>query len=50
MEVINTITITYGDQAESHVGMKKNGSTIESGLSINEINKAEKVFLEKGGN
>ena len=38
MEATNTITITYGDQAEAHVGMKKNGSMAESGLSIDEIN------------
>lgn len=49
MEATNTITITYGDQAEAHVGMKKNGSMAESGLSIDEINEAEKLFLEKGG-
>ena len=24
MQTSNTITITYGDQAEAHVGMKKN--------------------------
>ena len=50
MKATNTITITYGDQAEAHVGMKKNGSMAESGLSIDEINEAEKVFLERGGN
>jgi len=40
----NTITITYGDQAENHVGMQKFGSMAPEGFSINELQKAKKMF------
>ena len=49
METSNTITITYGDQAEAHYGMKKNGSMAEAGLTIEEIDSAAKKFSDKGG-
>ena len=45
MDATNTITITYGDQAEAHVGMKKNGSMAESGLSIDDVPLTNKVRI-----
>lgn len=44
-----TITITYGDQAEAHVGMKKNGKQAQNGLSIDDLIAAKEKFEEIGG-
>lgn len=33
----NTITITFGDQAENHVGMQKLGVAAESGIGVGEL-------------
>ena len=49
MQTSNTITITYGDQAEAHVGMKKNGRMAEAGLTIEEIDSAAQKFSDQGG-
>ena len=49
MEVNNTITITYGEQSVTHIGMKKTGNMAESGLSIDELNEAERRFSANGG-
>ena len=34
MSYKNTITITYGDQAENHVGMQKIRNMVQNGLSV----------------
>lgn len=44
----NTITITYGDQAENHVGMQKIGELADEGFSPEELNEAQKIFESKG--
>ncbi len=33
----STVTITFGDQAENHVGMQKLGKSVESGFSVKEL-------------
>jgi len=43
-----TITITFGDQAENHVGMQKIGQKAESGFTIDDIKNA-KINFEKAG-
>lgn len=43
-----TITITFGDQAENHVGMQQIGNKAISGFSINEMNLAKQRFEELG--
>jgi hypothetical protein len=43
-----TITITFGDQAENHVGMQKIGKLAEEGFSINDIKRASKKFKKLG--
>lgn len=47
---MNSITITYGDQAEAHVGMKKNGRLAKEGLSVEELFIAKDMFEKEGGN
>ena len=42
--VSNTITITYGDQAENHVGMQKIGKLAVSGLTIDDLQMAKERF------
>jgi len=44
MSYKNTITITYGDQAENHVGMQKIGSLAPTGFSIEELQQAKERF------
>ena len=44
----NTITITFGDQAENHVGMQKIGELSKDGFNLSELNNAKKIFEEKG--
>ena len=39
-----TITITFGDQAENHVGMQKIGKMAESGFNYEELAKAKELF------
>ena len=43
-----TFTLTFGDQAENHVGMQKIGTLASEGFSIDDINNA-KVLFEKMG-
>ena len=43
-----TITITFGDRAENHVGMQKIGQLAENGFSIQDLENA-KVYLENKG-
>lgn len=44
----NTITITFGDQAENHVGMQKIGELADEGFSTEELIDAKKLFENKG--
>lgn len=42
------ITITFGDQAENHVGMQKIGQMASSGFSIDELKLAKERFESIG--
>jgi len=42
------ITITFGDQAENHVGMQQIGKLATSGFSLEEMNLAKQRFEELG--
>jgi len=44
------ITITFGDQAENHVGMQKIGKEAKSGFSVRSLGVAGKYFEKKGYN
>jgi len=44
----NTYTITFGDQAENHVGMQKIGSLASEGFHSNDLLQAKSWFEEKG--
>lgn len=43
-----TFTITFGDQAENHVGMQKLGKLLKEGFNIIDIENMFNVFREKG--
>lgn len=43
------VTLTFGDQAENHVGMEKIGKLADNGFSLEDLLAAKKVFEEKGG-
>jgi len=43
-----TFTITFGDQAENHVGMLKLGNLAESGFNFDDLKKANEWFKMKG--
>jgi len=43
-----TVTLTFGDVAESHVGMQKIGKMADHGFSISDIKMAKKWFKMKG--
>lgn len=43
-----TITLTFGEVAESHVGMQKIGNKSERGFSHNELIEAQKYFTALG--
>ena len=43
-----TITLTFGEVAESHVGMQQIGSMDEHCFSYNDLLHAQKYFSEKG--
>lgn len=43
-----TFTITFGDQAENHVGMQKIGEKRDEGFSRKEMKSFSKYFKEKG--
>ena len=45
---IDAITITYGDQAENHVGMQKIGKLSENGFSYQDLLNAKKNFESIG--
>jgi len=40
----STITLTFGDQAENHVGMQKIGKMASDGFSIDDLLEAKKTF------
>lgn len=42
------ITITFGDQAENHVGMQQIGNMANSGFTINELLLAKARFEQIG--
>ena len=44
----HTITITFGDRAENHVGMQQIGQLAENGFSIADLEN-NKILLEKRG-
>lgn len=44
----DTITLTFGDQAENHKGMQIIGKKSDKGFSIKELERAEKFFKAKG--
>jgi hypothetical protein len=43
-----TVTLTYGDVAESHAGMQNIGTKASKGFSYEDILKAQRFFTEKG--
>lgn len=43
-----TVTLTFGDQAENHVGMQKLGKMAEDGFSLEDIEKTKAKFEDKG--
>lgn len=43
-----TVTLTFGDQAENHVGMQKIGEMANRGFSIRDLKKAQTKFNEDG--
>ena len=43
-----TMTLTFGEVAESHVGMQKIGQKDKEGFSYNDLLKAQKYFNSKG--
>lgn len=45
-----TITITYGEQSENHVGMQQIGQMGEQGLSIQDLENAQTLFTKSGYN
>ena len=48
LDTTETITITFGDQAENHHGMMKLGKLADVGFSIEDLKLAEHKFLERG--
>jgi hypothetical protein len=45
---MSTITITFGDQAENHVGMQKLGKLSNEGFNYKELKEAKKKFKNEG--
>jgi alkylated DNA repair dioxygenase AlkB len=43
-----TVTLTFGDVAESHFGMQNIGKKSKNGFSLHDIRKAEQFFIKKG--
>lgn len=44
----STYTITFGDQAESHVGMEQLGQLSDHGFTINDLKEGQKLFESQG--
>ena len=45
---MSAITITFGDQAENHVGMQKIGKPAQKGFSVEDLEQAKAKFESKG--
>lgn len=45
---METVTITFGDQAENHVGMQKLGSLAEDGFTVAELREIKEELESKG--
>lgn len=45
---MSSITITFGDQAENHVGMQKIGKMAEQGFTIQQLQDAKTKFENLG--
>lgn len=43
-----TFTLTFGDQAENHVGMQKIGTMASDGFHLSDLNSAKNFFEQKG--
>lgn len=43
------ISITFGDQAENHVGMQKIGVGVDEGFTLEDFYKCEEIVYEEGG-
>lgn len=43
-----TVTITFGDQAENHIGMDKIGVEKEKGISVKDLEEIQKKFVDMG--
>jgi hypothetical protein len=43
-----TVTLTFGEQSENHVGMQKIGNEVNQGLTVNDLLKAKEFFDDKG--
>lgn len=43
-----TMTLTFGDVAESHVGMQKLGKMADHGFTLEDITRASKYFSDRG--
>jgi hypothetical protein len=43
-----TFTITFGDQAENHIGMQKIGQASNEGFDLEDLNRAKEWFEKKG--
>ena len=48
MKADETVTLTFGDCAENHVGMEQIGERSEVGFNLKELQKAQEKFEEKG--
>ena len=44
---MSTVTITFGEQAENHVGMQKLGEKAQEGFSVQELKNAMEILFEK---
>jgi hypothetical protein len=43
-----TFTLTFGDSAENHVGMKKLGALANDGFNLDDLNRAKEYFESRG--
>lgn len=44
----STITLTFGDQGENHVGMQKIGKLAKKGISVERLKEIKKIFEDMG--
>lgn len=45
---VGTMTLTFGDVAESHVGMQKLGKMADNGFTLKDLERAGKYFSKRG--